>query len=115
MNKITTYENADITGILAKARDNSVTRVLENQLLDGTFNVQTVGAPATRISVEFYCAVAVRRVLQDYSAAATLIKVWWGDMVWTGYISGGKLSWDLFAGDLNRVTFDLLVIVGELQ
>ena len=36
-NKITTYADVEIVGTLTKARDNGVARVIEQQLLDGTF------------------------------------------------------------------------------
>ena len=114
-NKITTYADVEIVGTLTKARDNGVARVIEQQLLDGTFNVQTIGIAATKIDVEFYCTIAVRRVLQGYANTAELIKVWWDDKIWTGHIAGGQIKWNWFTDQENDVSFDLLVVEEEEQ
>lgn len=112
-NILTQYDDTEIEGILTKARDNSTTRVIERQLLDGSFAVQTVGDPATEVEVEFFCELAARRELQGYANTAALIKVCWEDKIYTGHIRGGRIEWEPFGVDEYKTNFVLLVYEEE--
>lgn len=111
--QITDYDDIPLVGTLTKARDNSIPRTIENQLLDGTFNVQTVGTEATEVDVEFVCEEDVRRDLEDYAAESALLKVTRNTKRWTGHIKGGKINWDWFSYDEQTVKFTLLVLTEE--
>ncbi len=112
-NYLTDNSDVLIQGKLAKAKDNSAQRVIETEMLDGSFTVQTIGSPATRVEVEHYCSTATRRTLQSTAATGTPIKVYWRDKIYTGLISGGKIAWEQWSriktdyGD--KVSFVLLV------
>jgi hypothetical protein len=112
-NKLTNSSNVLIAGILAKAKSNAGQRVIETEMLDGSFTVQTIGSSATRIEVEHYCSTATRRILQSTAAAGEPVKVYWRDKVYTGLISGGTISWEQWSriktNYADKVTFVLLV------
>lgn len=113
MNYLADLDSVAFEGILAKARDNQQTRVIETQMLDGTFNIQTIGSAATRVAVEFYCSLAVRRVLEACASSATPLKCYATGTVWTGLISGGEIKADYFSPDLWKLAFDLLVLEAD--
>jgi len=104
-------DNSDVAyeGILAKARDNATTRVIETQLLDGSYTVQTIGSAATKVSIEFHCSLTVRRLIEACASSATPIKAYAKDKVFTGLISGGAIKSDLTTAASWKLTFDLLV------
>lgn len=112
-NYLATFEDITIVGTLTKARDRSKNRVIQQQFLDGTYNVQTIGSAAKRIEVEFYCSTAVRRQIEDAASDADLIKVYWEDKIWTGNINKGEVDWKYFGTDEVVVNFDLLVYSEE--
>lgn len=104
-------DNSDVAydGILAKARDNASSRVIETQLLDGSYTVQTIGSAATKVSIEFHCTLAVRRLIEVCASSATPIKAYAKDKIWSGLISGGAIKSDLSGADSWKLSFDLLV------
>lgn len=96
-------------GILAKARDNANTKVIETRLLDGSHTVQTIGSAATKVSIEFHCSLAVRRLIEACASSATPLKAYGTDKVFTGIISGGEIKSDYSTPSTWKLTFDLLV------
>jgi len=99
-------------GILSAVESEQTTRVIETQLLDGTWNVQTIGSPSTKINVTYYGSIATRRTLEAARAAATPIKVYWKDRVYTGIISGevGHERWSRNRAALaEKMTMQLLI------
>lgn len=112
-NTITTYEGTPFAGILTRARDFQNSQFIKKRLLDGTYNIQTVGAAARTVDVEFYCDIEVRRDLEDAAAAGDLIVVTYEDRIWTGLIDNADVSWEPLVDTEERVTFDLLVVTEE--
>ena len=110
-NTITTYDDTLFAGTLTKARDSQNSQFIKKRLLDGTYNIQTIGSAARTIDVEFYCDIEVRRDLEDAAAAGDLIKVNYEDRIWTGLIDNADVKWDPFVDTEERVTFVLLVTV----
>ena len=112
-NYLATYADVTISGSLTKARDKKEPRVIQNQFLDGSYNVQTIGTPGQKIEIEFYCSTAVRRQLEHGGADGDLIKVYYEGKIWTGNIDKGMVSWDYFTSEEEKVTFNLLVYSEE--
>lgn len=104
--------DAQLGGILAYVRDNKSQRVIETELLDGSFTVQTIGTSSMRLEIEHYCSLAVRRSLETKRDAAEPIKIYWKDKVYTGLISGAvnHETWSRNKTDLaEKLTFTVLV------
>jgi len=112
-NYLTDNDNVLIQGKLAKAKDNAAQRVIETELLDGSFIVQTIGSPATKVEVDHYCSTATRRILQSTAATGEPIKVYWRDKIYTGFISGGAIQWEQWSriktDYADKVSFVMLV------
>ena len=109
-NYLATINDVLFDGTLTKARDNSTVRQIESVMLDGSVSIQVIGAAATKISVEFYCSVDIRRSLQASANSAAPLKIAWEDKIWTGIISG-SITIEKIAGQfLEKLNFDVVVV-----
>lgn len=112
-NYLADSNSATYGGILASAKEQSSARVIETQMLDGSFSVQTIGDPAVKLNVEYYGSIATRRLIETATAASAPIIVYWKDKVYTGLISGGQIAverWSRNRTDLaEKISFTLLV------
>lgn len=102
-----------IDGILIRAGDIKSTIQIENRLLDGSYNVQTIGGPSLDIGVEFYCENASRQELQDYANSGTPIKIIYDDNEWVGIIRTGILPYEYVLPCKYKLTFTVLSEVIE--
>ena len=109
-NTITTYEGSAFSGTLTKARDSQNSQFIKKRLLDGTYNIQTVGSAARTVDIEFLCDIEVRRDLEDSAAAGDLLVVAYGDREWTGLIDDAEIRWNPIVDTEELLTFKLLVI-----
>lgn len=109
-NTITTYEGSAFSGTLIKARDSQNSQFIKKRLLDGTYNIQTVGSAARTVNIEFLCDIEVRRDLEDSAAAGDLLVVTYEDREWTGLIDNAEVNWSPVVDTEEIVTFKLLVI-----
>lgn len=101
-------------GVLSSAKEETTARVIETQMLDGSFTVQTIGDPAVRVNVEYYGSIADRRLLEVAAAESSTLEVYWKDRVYTGIVSGGQITYERWSRNVvsraEKVTFTLLVV-----
>ena len=101
-------------GILASVKPQTETRVIETQMLDGSFVVQNVGDPAVKVAVEYYGSTATRRLLETAAAESDTLEVYWRDQVYTGIISTGQIAYERWSRNsvtlAEKITFTLLAI-----
>jgi hypothetical protein len=113
---ITTNDNVLIACELKSARENTHTRKIETELLDGSYLVQTVGTASILLNVELLCGKAQRRHLQQISNVAGLIKVYYDDRCWVGHIrtgnfvEGNTFVWTPVSPNMESVTFTMMVV-----
>ena len=102
------------SGVLASAKETTLARVIETEMLDGSFTVQTIGDPSVRVNIEYYGSIADRRLLEAAAAAAEMLEVYWKDRVYTGIISGGQVTHEPWNRSVvtraEKVAFTLLAI-----
>ena len=113
-NYLTDDKNNTFAGILASAADNASVRMIETQMLDGSFTVQTIGCSATRVAIEFYCSTPTRRDLENCVNIGQPIKILWRDRIWTGLIADGGIKWQPVSRTQTRIQeklqFEILVM-----
>lgn len=113
-NFLTNLTNEIFNGILASAKASAAIRTIETQMLDGSYTIQTIGNPATKVYIEFYCSTSIRRTLESYAFSGQPIKVQWRDRIWTGLINGGEIKWENWSRNQVKVQekllFDVLVL-----
>ena len=113
MNYLADSTDTTYGGILGSAKEKTIARAIETQMLDGSYVVQTVGDPSVKVDVIYYGSIATRRLLETAANESDVIYVYWKDRKYTGIISGGKLvheRWSRNNADLaEKVTFTLLV------
>jgi len=112
-NYLADYNGTTYGGILAAATEKNTARVIETQMLDGSFTVQTIGSPSPKLDVEYYGSTATRRLLETATAESAPVVVYWKDKVYTGLISGGQIAYERWSRNktelAEKVTFTLLV------
>lgn len=114
MNYLADSDNATYGGILASAKPIKQARVIETQMLDGSWSVQTIGAATQKVSVDYYGSTATRRLLETAAEIQAPIYVYWKDKIYRGLISGGRVDWQRWSRNkvelAERITFTLLAL-----
>jgi len=98
-----------IPGILTRAGDIKSVIQIENRLLDGSYNVQTIGSESTDVMVEFYYETTERRLLQSYATSATPITIIYDNDTWTGIIRGGVLPYEYVLPCKYKLNFSVMI------
>jgi len=113
MNYIADKLDTPITGILASVKDHTKGQIIETELLDGTYIIQSVGNPQTTLEVIFYCSSAVRRQLELSASIGEPIYIYWKGSQYRGLIEKGEISWERWSrnksGLAEELTFSLRV------
>lgn len=114
MNYLALQNNDLIPGLLATVEEFREVRAIETKMLDGSYTVQTIGSPAKRLDIAFYCARDTRRLIETLQAENGYLRVFWRDREYTVILTADDLihkRWSKRRPDLEeKVSFGALVV-----
>lgn len=111
---IAIYQGTELTGKLMQAIDSQSIAYVQSRLLDGTYNIQTIGEPSTEINVIFLCENDVRRQLEACAVSGTPLTITFDGDSWNGLIKDAVVPNEIAPPKKFKLNFVLLADEGLL-